>query len=169
MRLQQGDQLVAVGEAVKPRDVVERVPVERQQMGLRVVDHLHAMLDRPQQACRLRQGCRDPRPVDPAGARSAASASSVAGGAHGRIAAAVDHLLDLGEELDLADAAAPALQVEARAEPRALREMVADARGDLADFLDHPEIERAAPDERLDRLEEMLAERAVAGARRGRG
>ena len=79
----------------------------------------------------------------------------------------MDHLLDLGEELDLADAASPALQVVARPEPRALREMVADAGGNFPNFLDHAEVERAAPDERLDRLEEMLAERPVAGADAG--
>ena len=68
----------------------------------------------------------------------------------------MDHLLDLGEELDLADSAPTALQVVPRPKPRALREMVADPGGNLPDLLDHPEVERAAPDERLDRLEEML-------------
>ena len=90
------------------------------------------------------------------GVRSASSASSVAGARTRRIAAAVDHLLDLGEELDLADSAAAALQVVAGPKPRTLREMVADPGGNLPDLLDHPEVERAAPDERLDRLEEML-------------
>ena len=81
----------------------------------------------------------------------------------------MDHLLDLGEELDLADPAAAALQVVAGTEPRPLREMVADAGGNLADFLDHSEVERTAPDERLDRLQEMLAEGAGRRRRRGRG
>ncbi len=48
-----------------------------------------------------------------------------------------------------------------------LREMVADSRRDLPHFLDHAEIERAPPHERLDRVEEALAERDVAG--RGAG
>src|SRR4029079_3464309 len=88
-------------------------------------------------------------------------------GAHGRIAATVNHLLDLGEEFHLADAAPAALQGVYRAEPSTLREMVADSGGDFPNFLDHPEVERAAPDERLDRLEEMLTESAVAGADAG--
>ena len=50
---------------------------------------------------------------------------------------------------------------------RTLRKMVADPRRDLADFLDHPEIERAAPDEGLDRVEESLTERTVTGGGTG--
>src|SRR3546814_1565247 len=71
----------------------------------------------------------------------------------------------LREKLDLADAAAPALQVEAGAERLPLREMVANPVAHRADFLELPEIEAAAPDEGLDRGEEILAEHAV--ARRG--
>ena len=83
------------------------------------------------------------------------------------IATAVDHLLDLDEEFDFANAATPALQVVARPDPRVLRKMVADPRRDLADFLDHAEIERAAPHERLDRVEKPLAERDIAGGGAG--
>src|SRR3546814_11891588 len=46
-----------------------------------------------------------------------------------------------------------------------LREMVADAVAHRADFLELPEIEAAAPDEGLDRGEEILAERTVARRR----
>ena len=77
----------------------------------------------------------------------------------------MDHLLDLDEELDLADAAAAALEVIARADAAPLREMVADARGNLPNLVDHSEIERAPPDERLDRVEEALPKRSVAGSR----
>ena len=79
----------------------------------------------------------------------------------------MDHLLNLDEEFDLADSAAPALEVEARADMRALSEMVADAGRDLADLLDHAEIERAAPNERLNRVEESPAERKIAGSSAG--
>src|SRR5690606_14923975 len=58
-----------------------------------------------------------------------------------------------------------ALQVEARAERLPLREMVPDAVAHRADFLELPEIEAAAPDEGLDRGEEIFAERAVARRR----
>src|SRR4029079_13946256 len=80
------------------------------------------------------------------------------------VAPAVDHLLVLDEELDLSDPPAPALQIVARPDPCALREMVADARGHLPHLVDHAEIERRAPDEGLDRIEEALAERDVTGA-----
>ena len=82
-----------------------------------------------------------------------------------RVTAAVDQLLDLDEELRLADAAAAALEVEAGAERLALRIMIADAQADVADFLDGAEIERAAPDEGADLVEESLAQRDVAAAR----
>jgi hypothetical protein len=38
-----------------------------------------------------------------------------------------------------------------------LREMIADPGRNLADFLDHAEIERPPPDEGPQRVEEMLA------------
>src|SRR3546814_17633632 len=73
------------------------------------------------------------------------------GGAQRRLAATVDELMHLREEFDLADAAAPALEVVARAEGLPLREMVADAVAHRADFLELPEIEAWAHDEALDR------------------
>src|SRR4029079_4484607 len=78
--------------------------------------------------------------------------------------AAVNHLLDLGEKLDFANAAAPTLQIEAGPKLSALGIMIADAGGNLAHFLDDAEVERAAPDERLDRLQKMLASRSIARA-----
>ena len=77
--------------------------------------------------------------------------------------------MDLREELDLADAAAPALEVVAGAERLALRMMVADAAGDAADLADRAEIERAPPDERADRVEETLARAPCRRPRRARG
>src|SRR4029079_2100392 len=70
-------------------------------------------------------------------------------------ATAVDHLLYLDEKFDLADSAAATLQIEARPDVRALRKMVANPRGNLTHFLDHAEVERAAPHERLDCIEEL--------------
>ena len=140
-----------LGKSVQLRDIVERGCARGKQMRLRVVDHLHAMLDRPQQPVGLGQLARpSPRP---AARRREAPRSRRAWRrrADRSVAAAVDHLLDLDEELDLADAAAAALEVEAGPDRRALAEMVADPRGDLAHLLDHSEIERAPPDERLDR------------------
>ena len=84
-----------------------------------------------------------------------------------RLAAAVDQLLHLGEELRLTDAAAAALEVIAGAERLALRIMVADADADVADFVDGAEVERAPPDERLYFLQKTLAQRLVTGAGAG--
>ena len=81
----------------------------------------------------------------------------------------MDELVDLGEELDLADAAAAALEIEAGAELLALGIMVADPAGDRLDLADRAEIERAAPDERMDRLEEIAAERGIARRHGARG
>ena len=75
----------------------------------------------------------------------------------------MDHLLDLDEKLDLANAAAATLQIKTGGDLRVLREMIADARRNLPNFVDHSEIERAPPDERLDRIEKALAKRDIAG------
>ena len=137
------------------------------QMGLRVVDHLHPMLDGPQQPIGVGELAARRRLVEPAGRSQSRDRVERRRRPHRRIAAAVDHLLDLDEEFDLANAAAAALEIVARPDARPLRKMVADARGDLPNFFDHTEIERAAPDERLDRVEEALPERDVAGSRAG--
>ena len=120
-------------EAVQPRDIVERG---------RIAPAADASGHRRPSATRCsivrssaigfgeRRGGRFRRAGPPQ--PSAAIASSVAGDADRGIAAAVDHLLDLDEEFDLANAATPALQVVARADPRVLRKMVADPRRDLA-------------------------------------
>ncbi len=83
------------------------------------------------------------------------------------ITPSVNQLLGMNVELDLADSAAPALEVESGTEGLALRIMVADALADRPDLLDRPEIERSPPDERLDRVEESVAEPPVAGAATG--
>ena len=77
----------------------------------------------------------------------------------------MDHLLDLDEELDLANSAAATLQIETGGDLRALREMIANARGNLPDFVDHAEIERAPPDKGLDGVEKALPERDIARRR----
>jgi hypothetical protein len=151
---------------VEPRDIVERRRILRQAVGLAVVDHLQPMLDRAQQ----RIGAAQHRRVvgrDPAGRLQRGERVERRRGAQGRLAAAMDELLDLGEEFDLADAAAAALQIEAGAEGLALRIMVADAAADRADLADRAEIERAPPDEGMDRLEEIAAERDIAGDHAG--
>ena len=73
----------------------------------------------------------------------------------------MDQLLDLGEELDLADPAATALQIIARAEFLPLVIMVADPGRDVADFVDHAKIEASPPDERPNGFEELAPEPEV--------
>src|SRR3954449_2800856 len=75
----------------------------------------------------------------------------------------MDELVDLDEEFDLSYAAAAAFEVESRPECLALRIMIANAGPDGPDCADRPEIERAPPDEGVDRLEEIAAEHWIAG------
>jgi hypothetical protein len=131
-------------------------------MGLRVIDHLHPVLDRPQKPIGTGKLVRVAG-VQVAGRNESGDGIERCGRAHGSIAAAVDHLLNLDEELDFADAAAPALEVEAWANLGTLCKMIPDAGRDLAHFLDHSKIERAAPNERLDRVEELASQLHVAG------
>ena len=114
------EQARAVAQPVEPRDLVERSasPAGRR-CSCAVVDHLHAMLGGAQRAIAVADRARDRR-------RRAARAGQRGQRierrrrAQRRLAPAVDHLLDLGEEFGLANAAAAALEVEAGAEPLAL-------------------------------------------------
>ena len=72
--------------------------------------------------------------------------------------------MDLREEFDLADAAAPALEIIAGAERLPLRMVIAYPPGDVDDLADRPEIEAAPPHERPDRIEETRAERHIPAA-----
>ena len=73
--------------------------------------------------------------------------------------------MDLREELDLANAAAAALEVVAGAEALTGLIMAADPAGEGTDLADRAEIERAPPHERPDRGEETLTQRDVARRR----
>src|SRR5437764_4171101 len=137
-----------------------------EQVSLRVVHHLHPVLDRSQESVGAGQLTRLPL-LQSAGLEKGADRVKCRGRPHGRIAAALDHLLDLDEELDFSDSAAAALQVIAWADVCALGEMVANSRGDLPDLFYHSEIQRAAPHKGLDRVEKALTERDITG--RGAG
>src|SRR4051812_44126064 len=99
------------------------------------------MLDCPQKPVSLRKLARD-GVVEPVGGEQRVDRIKRGWRSNRRIAPAMDHLLDLDKEFDLADPAAPALQVIARSNMSALREMVANTCRDLPHFVDHPEIER---------------------------
>src|SRR6185295_1620174 len=143
-------------------DIVERNLVGGKRVSLGIVDHLQAMLDRAQQPVRdgefLGRGV-----VEPAGAQQSRDRIESRWNSHRIVATAVDHLLDLHEELDLADPAPPALQIIAGADPGTLSEVIANTRGDLPDLVDDAEIQRSPPNERMDGIEEALAEGQVAG------
>ena len=161
MRRQQVEQRRTVRQPVQPRHPVQRLAGGGQRMGLPVVDHLHAMLDRAQQRIGIGQR-RRLSGVDPP--RRGQCRQRIAGRRRPqrRFAPAVDKLMDLREELHLADAAASALQIETGAERLPLRMMVADAARDIQNLDHRAEIQAAAPDERADRVQETLAQRHVA-------
>jgi hypothetical protein len=75
--------------------------------------------------------------------------------------------MGLGEELDLADPAAAALEVESGTGLARAAMRLADAGGQAADFLDRHEVEAAAPHERAQCGEELLARGDVAAGRTG--
>ena len=136
-------------KAVKLRDIVERRPVRRQQMGLLIIDHLHAVLGGSQPAVSLGEVAGEVRGEMPGIPKRGNCVERRAGPKLG-ITPSVDQLLGMNVELDLANSAAPALEVESGTERLPLRIMVADSLADRPDLLDRPEIERSPPDERLD-------------------
>ena len=164
LRAQQIEQGGAVRQPVQPCDIVERLRRGRQAVRLAIVDHLQPVLDRAEQRVALRQrgGLFG---VDPA--RPGEHGECVQGRrrAQAAVAAAMDQLVHLGEELRLADAAAPALQVIAGAERLALGIMVANAPGDLPDLRHRAIVQRAPPHERADRDQEPPPQRQVARRR----
>ena len=160
---QLGNERRAIRQPVEPRDRVERRP-GGQGMGLLVLDHLQAVLDHPQPVIGLAQHARVVGRDDPRRRQRIERGARAAHPQRG-IAPAVDQLVRLGEEFDLADAPAPQLDVEPR--PRFARTRVAraDPRGQPADLADRPEIEAAAPHERADLAEEPLARGDIARCR----
>ncbi len=134
-------------------------------VGLRVVEHLQAVFERAMRHVGLRQrgfGIRlDPAPGGERCERVEGAARAQVG-----VAAADDQLAGLGEELDLADAAAPELEVVAEHLDRPAEALVrADAQPHVVRVLDRGVVEVAAPDEGAQPLEERPAgvDRAGAG------
>ena len=115
-------------------------------MGLRVVDHLQPVLDPAQKAVVVDQRvARVASSIRPAAA-SRRSASQVGADAQLAQPAAPDQLLGLGEELDLADAAAADLDVVAFDRDSPAAAMRLDLALDRMDVRDRREIEVPAPD-----------------------
>src|SRR4029077_8927253 len=85
-----------------------------------------------------------------------------AGDAHLGAAPAPDQLLGLGEELDLADAAAAELDVVPEHGDAAAALVRLDLPLDRVNILDRREVQMTAPEERPELRQEMLAIGAVA-------
>ena len=150
----------------KPRDRVARRRRRRDGVGLRVGDHLDAVFERAKEAV----GVGEDRGIvgrDLAGVGERRQRIERRTCAQAGVAPAPDQLVDLREELDLADAAAPALEVEAGSDRLAAVEMVADAQRYRLNVADRGVVEAPPPHERPDRGKERLPQRDVAGARPG--
>jgi len=157
------DQGRAIDQPVKPCDIVQRL-ASGKGVGLPVIDHLQAVFNLPQPIISLAQrdrvfGC------DPASGGQ--HVERMAGPAHaqGGVSAAVDQLMGLRVEFDLADAAPPALHIEAGAGGGWALVAFTDPQGEGADFLDRAEIELAAPHEGADGGKEILARGHIARCR----
>ena len=151
---------------MQPRHIVERRRIARQDVGLLVVDHLQPVLDGAQQAIGVAQDALGLL-ADAAGADQRAQRAERPRRAQLRLPSAVDQLVDLDEELDLADAARPRLTSNPGPEALPLGIMVADAAGERLHLADRAEIERAPPHERVQRLDEIAAEPGIPGDRAG--
>src|SRR4051794_1894685 len=92
-------------------DVVERLRLRGNEVRLSVFDHLHAMLDSPQQPIGVFKFARGVR-VKPVRRDQRPNGIQRRRRADGGVTATVDHLLDLDEELDLANSAAATLQIK---------------------------------------------------------
>ena len=124
VRSQEIEQRISAAKAVQASHRIQR-RARGQAVGLPIVDHLHAVLDRAQQGVSVDQRGRIGG-IDPACPSQRRQRVARSGNAKRRIAAAVDQLMNLGEELDLTNAASPALEVIARTKRLALRMMIAD-------------------------------------------
>ncbi len=148
--------------AAEQSEAVQLRPFIRQGLGLLVIEHLQAVFDMPQIAVGGLQVVGD-RPAGAADHHQLFDGGTSPAQAQIGIAAAPDQLLGLREELDLADAAAPDLDVVAADRDLAMTFDGMDLPLDRVDILDGGEIEMLAPDERAQVPEEFVARRHVAG------
>ena len=166
MAAQIGDEPIMVRIAEKGREPGDTVAIGRQAVDLRVIGHLQAVLDPAQKAIVGDQRVGGPR-VDAAMCGEAAQRH--AGRRHPQLAqpAAPDQLLRLGEELDLADATAPDLDVMILHRDSRAALMRLDLTLDRVDVGNRGKIEMPAPDKRVQLRQKALRRAAVAGHRAG--
>ena len=130
-------------------------------MGLLVIQHLNAVLQRAQAFVSFGQLSADIRRHMTRVAQSLKRIDRAAR-AQGRVPPAEDQLLGLGEELDLADAAAPQLQVRPRRLQPLARLVDVDLPFDRLDVEDGGIVEAAPPDEGGQRFQKGVSGREVA-------
>ena len=157
-------------ETVEPRvaaelgEAGERRLLERQPLGLLVLNHLQPVLDPAQEHVRPAE-IVDRLGADPLVGVKALEHVEGARPAHLRTAAAEDELLGLDEELDLADAAAPELDVVSGNDDPLVAAHGVDLALHRMDVGDRRVVEILAPDERREVGKEALAELEVARRR----
>ena len=142
-----------LGEAGEGREPLEIRLALGQRLGLPVGHHLQPVLELAQHPIgrdQLRRRVRlHPAPLGQGGERGTGLRLPQAG-----LAAAQDELLGLGEELDLADAAAADLEVVAEDADGAEAAIGVDLPLDRVDVADRGVVQVLAPDERHQRFEE---------------
>ena len=164
MREQRLGKGVAVRKARKAGEALEPVAIGRQRMGLLVGHHLEAVLDDTQKAVRAVEiGAR--LDINPAALRESLQRRQRLPLAQFRMPAARDQLLGLDEELDLADAAAPELDVVALDRDGVVAAIGMDLPLHRVDVGHSGEIEILAPDERREIPEQRFAGRDIASTR----
>ena len=157
-------------ETVEPRVAAElgeagqRRLLERQPLGLLVLNHLQPVLDPAQEHVRPAE-IVDRLGADPFVGVKALERVEGARPAHLRTAAAEDELLGLDEELDLADAAAAELDVVSGNDDPLVAAHGVDLALHRMDVGDRSIVEILAPDERREVGKEALAELEVARRR----
>ena len=144
-----------IRQSVQPRHGLQRIAAG-QAVGLAILHHLQAVLDRAQAAIGRRERVRICLRHEPL-CHQCIQRIEQAAHAKRRFAPAMDQLLRLDEEFDLADAAPALLYIEGRTGLLRAVMLGPDPLGQRADFRDRPEIETAAPDERVDGRQKCLA------------
>src|SRR5271154_5286675 len=143
MRGQVGDETIGTAVAEKDREAGDALPVRRQLMRLRVVDHLRGVPDTAQKTVVFDQRLRWGR-IDTVGRGEPAQRLAGRPDAQLRHPPAPDQLLRLGKEFDLADAAAANLDVVALDGDPAATAKGVDLALDRVNVLDRRKIEMFA-------------------------
>src|SRR6476646_6434447 len=153
---------IRVGKAGKCRRPAQLVLLVRQNMGLLVADHLQPVLDPAQEKVSFDEILSGLR-LDPAASRQRVQSFDGAAQAELRMTAAGNELLGLGEELDIADATAPELDVVAGDGNGAVALMGVHPPLHGVDVGDRREVEIFAPDEGCKLAQELFAGVDIAG------